>query len=282
MYKILAKEQIAPNIHQLVVSAPLVAAKAQAGNFVILRTQEWGERIPITIANHDPQAGTITLVIQAIGKSTKAIANLKTGDVLLDVLGPLGTPAEIQAVASVIAICGGIGVVPTLPLLRAYRAKGANIVTIMGARSKDLFVLVDEVKAVSDEVIFVTDDGSHGMKGLVTDALMEVLEAGRRFDQAIAIGPAPMMKATCLVTKDYELPTLVSLNAIMVDGTGMCGACRVTIGGETKFTCVDGPDFDGHLVDFDELMMRQAFYREEAVKNPERQAHGEDCECLPS
>lgn len=273
MFSILEKEQIAPNIHKLKVSAPLIAERAQAGNFVILRVKEWGERIPITIADHDSVAGTITLVVQAVGKSTKAVGELQKGEFLLDLLGPLGTPAQISQAQRVIAICGGIGVVPTLPLLRAHKAKGAKILTIVGARNKELLVLQDEVQSVSDEVIFVTDDGSYGSQGVVTEPLCKLLGEGCHFDQAIAIGPAPMMKATCQITAQYQLPTLVSLNSIMVDGTGMCGACRVTVGGETKFTCVDGPDFDGHLVNFDELMMRQSFYREEVVHG------GENCRC---
>ncbi|NMA61821.1 MAG: sulfide/dihydroorotate dehydrogenase-like FAD/NAD-binding protein [Firmicutes bacterium] len=275
MFAIMEKELLAPGIHRLEVLAPLVASKAKAGNFVMVRVHSGGERIPFTIAGNNPKAGTIMLVVQEAGKSTKAIGALQAGDTLLDVVGPLGTPTHIEPVKSLVGVCGGIGVAPTLPLLKAFRAKGTEIVTIMGARNKDLFILRDEVEAVSDEVIYVTDDGSFGAQGLVTDALTQLLEEGRKFDQAIAIGPARMMQATCKVTEYYGVPTIVSLNAIMVDGTGMCGACRVTVGGETKFTCVEGPDFDGHKVDFEELILRQAFYREE-------ERGGENCQCHSS
>lgn len=283
MFIIVEKELLAPGIHRLLVQAPLVATKAQAGNFVMVRVHAGGERIPFTIADNDPEAGTITLVVQEAGKSTKAIGALHAGEALLDVVGPLGTATPIEPVQSLVGVCGGIGVAPTLPLLRAFRAKGTQIVTIMGARNKELFILREEVEAVSNEVIYVTDDGSFGVKGLVTDALTELLEAGRNFDQAIAIGPARMMQATCKVTEYYGIPTIVSLNAIMVDGTGMCGACRVTVGGETKFTCVEGPDFDGHKVDFEELILRQAFYREEEkLVKTEPKPGGENCQCHSS
>lgn len=280
MFKILGKNQIAPNVHKIVVEAPLVAKKAKPGNFLIIRVKEAGERIPITISNHDPIQGTVTIVVQAVGKSTRALAELKVGDSIRDLLGPLGTPAEIGDAKSVVAICGGIGLVPTLPLLRAYKQKGAKIVTVLGARSKELLVLREEVEEVSDEVIYVTDDGSFGLQGLVTQPLLRLLEEGHKFDQAIAIGPARMMQAACQITAQFQLPTLVSLNAIMVDGTGMCGACRVTVGGQTKFSCVDGPDFDGHQVNFEELILRQAFYRDEENYQVQDQGHGgEECQC---
>lgn len=283
LFTIVEKELLAPGIHKLQVQAPLVAAKAKAGNFVMVRVHAGGERVPFTIAGHDPKRGTITLVVQEAGKSTKAIGMLSVGDVLLDVVGPLGTATPIEPVQRLVAVCGGIGVAPTLPLLRAFRDKGTQILTIMGARTRDLFILREEVESVSHEVIYVTDDGSSGAKGLVTDALTELLEEGRKFDQAVAIGPARMMQATCKVTEYYGIPTIVSLNAIMVDGTGMCGACRVTVGGETKFTCVEGPDFDGHKVDFEELILRQAFYREEESRiTVESQHGGEDCQCHSS
>ena len=263
MFKVLEKDLLAENIYRMVVEAPLVAEKAKAGNFVIVRVSDVGERIPLTICDNDPERGTLTLIIQAVGKSTRDLVNIPVGDYVKDVLGPLGTATEIKDMGRIIAVMGGIGVAPMLPLLRAYRKKGAEIISILGARTKDLLILQDEVRSLSDEVILVTDDGSEGMKGLVTDPLRQRLESGEHFDMAIAIGPARMMQAASKVTKEFNLPTLVSLNSIMIDGTGMCGGCRVSINGETKFACVDGPDFDGHAVNFDELVVRQGYYRDE-------------------
>lgn len=274
MFKVLEKDLLAENIYRMVVEAPLVAAKAQAGNFVMVRVSDVGERIPLTICDHDAERGTLTLIIQAVGKSTRDLVNIQVGDMVKDVLGPLGTATEIGDAERIIAVMGGIGVAPMLPLLRAYRKKGAEIVSILGARTKDLLILQEEVKSLSDEVILVTDDGSYGIKGLVTDPLRERLQKGETYDLAIAIGPARMMQAACNVTKEYDLPTLVSLNSIMIDGTGMCGGCRVTINGETKFTCVDGPDFDGHAVNFDELVVRQGYYRDEEEYSHKCQSFG--------
>mgnify|MGYP000983262171 CR=1 FL=1 len=272
MFKVLEKDLLAENIYRMVIEAPLVAAKARAGNFVIVRVSEVGERIPLTISNSDAERGTLTLIIQAVGKSTRDLVQLESGDNLRDVLGPLGTATEINPdVKRVVAVMGGIGVAPMLPLLRAYRKAGAEIVSILGARSKELLILRDEVEDLSDEVIIMTDDGSDGEKGLVTDPLRRMLEQGEKFDLAIAIGPARMMQASCQVTKEFDLPTLVSLNSIMIDGTGMCGGCRVSINGETKFACVDGPDFDGHAVDFNELVLRQGYYRDQ-------EEHAETCQ----
>lgn len=262
MFPILYKELLAPAIYRLRIKAPLIAAKAQAGNFVIIRTGEESERIPLTIASHDPQAGTLDLVVQATGKSTRELCDLEVGAAVRDVLGPLGEAVEVKDEKRIIGICGGIGAAPLLPVLKAYGAQGANVTTILGVRSENMLVLREEIESVSDHVIYTSDDGSLGKKGLVTDPLEELLQNGAHFDQAIAIGPAPMMRAVCALTKRYDLPTIVSLNAIMIDGTGMCGGCRVTVGGETKFTCVEGPCFDGHRVDFDSLILRQAFYRE--------------------
>ncbi|NLJ79608.1 MAG: sulfide/dihydroorotate dehydrogenase-like FAD/NAD-binding protein [Firmicutes bacterium] len=276
MFKIVGKDLLAPNIYKILVEAPLVAARARPGNFVIIRVHNAGERVPITVSNHDSEAGTLTLVIQAVGKSTKDMADLEVGDAIRDILGPLGVPTKIEKARRIIGVCGGIGVAPMLPLLRAYRRQGTEIVTIQGARSGELLILQDEVKTVSDEVILVTDDGSIGGKGLVTNPLLELLGQGAQFDHALAIGPAGMMQAVCQVTRDYDLPTTVSLNAIMIDGTGMCGGCRVTVGGETKFTCVDGPAFDGHAVDFEELILRQAYYREEEEYARECRRCGEE------
>src|SRR5690554_3613402 len=221
MYKVLEKDLLAENIYRMVIEAPLTAAKARAGNFVIVRVSEVGERIPLTISNSDPERGTLTLIIQAVGKSTKDLVKLEVGDAVRDVLGPLGTATEIdENVKRLVAVMGGIGTAPMLPLLRAYRKKGAEIVSIMGVRSQDLLILRDEVESLSDQVIIVTDDGSFGEKGLVTDPLRRLLEQGEKFDLAIAIGPARMMQASCQVTKEFDLPTLVSLNSIMIDGTG--------------------------------------------------------------
>lgn len=272
MYKVLEKDLLAENIYKMIVEAPLVAARAKAGNFVIVRVSDVGERIPLTICDNDAEQGTLTLIIQAVGKSTRDLVNLEIGDVVKDVLGPLGSATEIRDdVRRVVAVMGGIGVAPMLPLLRAYRKKGAKIISILGARSKDLLIMQDEVQALSDEVILVTDDGSHGVKGLVTGPLRELLEKGEHFDLAIAIGPARMMQASAKVTKEFALPTLVSLNSVMIDGTGMCGGCRVTVGDKVKFACVDGPDFDGHAVDFDELIVRQGYYKDE-------EKHAETCQ----
>ncbi len=273
MFKVLEKDLLAENIYRMVVEAPLVASKARAGNFVIVRVSEVGERIPLTIADNDPERGTLTLIIQAVGKSTKDLASVPVGGMVKDVLGPLGSATEIGDAKRIIAVMGGIGVAPTLPLLRAYRKKGAEIVSIYGARNKDLYILKDEVASLSDELILVTDDGSSGLKGLVTDPLRERLQSGEKFDLAIAIGPARMMQAASNVTKEFDLPTVVSLNSIMIDGTGMCGGCRVSINGQTKFACVDGPDFDGHAVNFDELIIRQGYYRDE-------EQHSHACQSL--
>ncbi|MCK9524434.1 MAG: sulfide/dihydroorotate dehydrogenase-like FAD/NAD-binding protein, partial [Limnochordia bacterium] len=235
-----------------------------------------GERIPLTIAGNDAERGTLTLIIQAVGKSTKDLVSIPVGGLVKDVLGPLGSATEIGDAQRVIAVMGGIGVAPTLPLLRAYRQKGAEIVSILGARNKDLLILRDEVKSLSDEIILVTDDGSSGLKGLVTAPLRERLESGEKYDLAIAIGPARMMQAASNVTREFNLPTLVSLNSIMIDGTGMCGGCRVSINGQTKFACVDGPDFDGHAVNFDELVVRQGYYRDEEEHAHVCQSTGEE------
>jgi ferredoxin--NADP+ reductase len=276
MFKVLEKDLLAENIYKMVVEAPLVASKAKAGNFVMVRVSEVGERIPLTIAGNDAERGTLTLIIQAVGKSTRDLVSVPVGGMVKDVLGPLGSATEIGDAKRVIAVMGGIGVAPTLPLLRAYREKGAEIVSILGARNKDLLILRDEVESLSDELILVTDDGSSGLKGLVTAPLRERLESGETYDLAIAIGPARMMQAASNVTKEFNLPTIVSLNSIMIDGTGMCGGCRVSIDGKVKFACVDGPDFDGHAVNFDELIVRQGYYKDEEEHSHACQSLGEE------
>ena len=263
MFRIMEKRLLAPAVHQLVVEAPLVARRARPGNFVIVRTDETGERIPLTIADYDPEKGTVMLVVHEVGKSTMDIGLMEEGDSFTDVAGPLGQATPIKKVGTIVGVAGGIGVAPLLPQIKLHKEIGNHVITIVGARTRDLLILKDETEQASHEVIFATDDGSFGYHGFVTGALEELIEQGRQIDEVTAIGPVRMMQATCNLTRKYNIPTLVSLNAVMVDGTGMCGCCRVTVGGETKFSCVDGPDFDGHKVDFDELASRQAFFRDE-------------------
>ena len=262
MYKIVRKEAIAPNVHRYVLDAPLIAKKRLPGQFVVIRIAETGERVPLTIADGDPEAGTITLVVQSVGKTTVQMALKEEGDIIPDVLGPLGKPTHVENVGTVLAVGGGIGIAPLYPITKAMKEAGNHVVTILGARSHDLFIMEEEMRSVSDEVIITTDDGSKGKKGLVTDAIKEIHDAGRKIDLVVAIGPPVMMKFVSLLTKELGMPTIVSLNPIMIDGTGMCGGCRVTVGGATRFACVDGPEFDGHEVDFDGLMQRLSMYRE--------------------
>lgn len=255
MNKIVAKEHFSENVVKLVIEAPLIAKARRAGHFVIVRCGDMGERIPLTIADSDPKAGTITLVVQAVGDSTRKICALNPGDELTDVVGPLGQATHIENFGTVVCCGGGVGVAPLLPIIRALKAAGNRVVSVLAGRAKELIILEDEVRASSDEVIVMTDDGSYGQKGLVTAGVEQVIKR-ERVDRVITIGPAIMMKFVALLTKKYEIPTEASLNAIMVDGTGMCGACRVSVGGKTRFVCVEGPEFDAHQVDFDELMMR--------------------------
>ncbi len=255
MNKVVSKEKFSENVTKLVVEAPLIARARRAGHFVIVRSGENGERIPLTIADADPQAGTITLVIQAVGVSTRKICALEPGDSLTDVVGPLGQATHIEKYGTVLCCGGGVGVAPLLPILRAMKAAGNRVVSVLAGRTKDLIILEDEVRASSDDVIIMTDDGSYGQKGLVTVGVEQVIKR-EHVDYCVTIGPAVMMKFVALLTKKYNVPTEASLNAIMVDGTGMCGACRVTVGGKTRFVCVEGPEFNAHEVDFDELMMR--------------------------
>lgn len=255
MNKIVAKEHFSENVVKLVIEAPLIAKARRAGHFVIVRCGDMGERIPLTIADSDPKAGTITLVVQAVGDSTRKICALNPGDELTDVVGPLGQATHIENFGTVVCCGGGVGVAPLLPIIRALKAAGNRVVSVLAGRTKELIILEDEVRASSDEVIVMTDDGSYGQKGLVTAGVEQVIKR-ERVDRVITIGPAIMMKFVALLTKKYEIPTEASLNAIMVDGTGMCGACRVSVGGKTRFVCVEGPEFDAHQVDFGELMMR--------------------------
>ncbi|MBA4312958.1 MAG: ferredoxin-NADP reductase [Chlorobiaceae bacterium] len=260
MYPIVAKEILSPTITKYEIKAPFIAKKRKAGNFVMLRIVEDGERIPITLVDSDSNAGTITLIVQAIGKTTKLLATKNVGDSILDVVGPLGVPTPIELHGQVVCIGGGVGTAEVYPIARALKDAGNTIFSIVGARSKDLIILEKEMGQISKEIYVTTDDGSYGRKGIVTDPLKDLLDANKDIHAVYAIGPLPMMKAVANLTKTYGTKTLVSLNAIMVDGTGMCGGCRVSIGGKMKFACVDGPEFDAHLVDFDELIMRNRTY----------------------
>jgi len=265
MNRIVDKEFLSENVVKIVVEAPLIAKSRKPGNFIILRVSEKGERIPLTIAAADEKNGTIDLIAQKVGVSTEKLAKMEVGDSLHDLVGPLGKATEISKIGTILACGGGVGIAPLLPIVEGFKKAGNRIVSVLAARSKDLIILEDEIRKWSDEVIIMTDDGSYGTKGLVTEGAEKVIQ-NEKVDECIAIGPAIMMKFTSLLTKKYNIPTQASLNSIMVDGTGMCGACRVTVGGKTKFTCVDGPEFDAHQIDFDEMMMRLGGYSEEEKK----------------
>ena len=272
MFKILRKEEWSPNVYAMDIEAPRVAKKAQAGQFIVLRVNEEGERIPLTIADYDRETGKILIVFQAIGASTMELAALEAGDTILDFVGPLGRPSEIAKLdGKMVVVGGGIGVAPTYPIARAMKEAGNKVIAIMGAKTKDILIMEDEMKAVTDEVLVTTDDGSYGIKGFVTNAVQALVDRGEKIAQITAIGPVIMMKSVADATRDLGIHTVVSLNPIMVDGTGMCGGCRVTVGGEVKFACVDGPDFDGHQVDYAELMNRNGVYREREAEV--RQSH---------
>ncbi len=263
MFKIVKKMNLSRDVHWMDVDAPYVARKAQPGQFVITRLGGTGERIPLTIADSDRDAGTITLVFQEVGKSTMVMGGLKQGDKLDDVVGPLGLASHIEKLDLVVCVGGGIGIAPVHPVARGYKEAGSKVISILGARSRDLLIMEDEMVRASTEVKVCTDDGSYGQKGFVTNVLEDLINEGSPIDLVVAIGPVPMMEAVSRLTKPYGIKTMVSLNPIMVDGTGMCGACRVTVGGEVKFACVDGPDFNGHEVDFAELRLRQRMYLNE-------------------
>lgn len=263
MFKIVHKRVLNPSVVLMDIHAPFIAKKAMAGQFIIFRIDEKGERVPLTIAGYDREMGSITIIFQIVGKTTEHLASLNEGDVLLDVAGPLGIPTHVDENAKkVCVIGGGVGCAIAYPQAKELYDRGLKVDVITGFRNKDIVILEDEFKKTCDNLIVCTDDGSYGKKGFVTDALKELIEAGNEYDAVIAIGPVPMMKFVCSVTKPYNIKTIVSLNPIMIDGTGMCGGCRLTVGGETKFACVDGPDFDGHLVDFDEAMHRGTMYKE--------------------
>ncbi|MGA9115329.1 MAG: sulfide/dihydroorotate dehydrogenase-like FAD/NAD-binding protein [Bacteroidota bacterium] len=265
MYPILQKEMLAPTLGKFVLRAPFIARKRRAGNFVMLRVVESGERIPLTIVDGDPEAGTITLIVQAIGKTTRLLMTKNAGDAVPDVVGPLGNPTPIENHGIVVCVGGGVGTAELLPIARALREAGNTIIAIIGGRTHELVILEEEMGSVSREVIVTTDDGSRGRRGIVTDPLAELLRGKETIGAVYAIGPLPMMRAVADLTRSTGVKTLVSLNAIMIDGTGMCGGCRVTVGGRMKFACVDGPEFDAHTVDFDELIMRNRTYREEEM-----------------
>jgi ferredoxin--NADP+ reductase len=262
VHAILSNETLAPDVHRLWVEAPVVARKRRPGQFVIVRIDEDGERIPLTIADTDAARGAIALIVQGVGKTTLALNALPPGSQLMDVAGPLGRPTHIEPGASVCCIGGGIGTAVVYPIACGVKSLGGRVTAIVGARTRDLVILEDELREVADRCVVTTDDGSYGRHGLVTDALQALLDEGVRFDEVVAVGPMPMMRAVCEVTRPLALKTTVSLNPVMVDGTGMCGGCRVQVGGQQKFVCVDGPEFDGHLVDFDELAARLRAYRD--------------------
>lgn len=272
MYKIIRKKELNPTVTLMDIDAPLIAKKAEPGQFIILRVDECGERIPLTIADFDREKGIVTIIFQIVGATTEKLNHLKEGEFIQDFVGPLGVPSHVEGLKKVAVVGGGVGCAIAYPIAKKLHALGAEVHSIVGFRNKDLVILEDEFKAVSDKLCMRTDDGSYGEKGLVTDALKELIESGEKYDEVITIGPLIMMKFVCALTKQYDIKTTVSMNPIMIDGTGMCGGCRLTVGGETKFACVDGPDFDGHLVDFDEAMARGAMYKEF-----ERKAHEETC-----
>lgn len=264
MYKIVTRKQLNENVVLMEIDAPFIAAKAEAGQFIIYRVNEQGERVPLTIADYDREKGTITIIFQVIGGSTMELAKLNEGDFIHDVVGPLGVATEYEEGAKRIAVVGGgVGCAIAYPQAKKLHGMGVQVDLIAGFRSKDILILEDEMKAASTDLHICTDDGSYGYHGFVTNKLQELIDGGAKFDEVIAIGPVPMMKFVCKVTEPYGIKTIVSLNPIMIDGTGMCGGCRVTVDGKIKYACVDGPDFDGHKVDFDELMRRNSTYKED-------------------
>ncbi len=272
MYKIIKKKILNPTVTLMDVEAPLVARKAEPGQFIILRVDAEGERIPLTVADFDREKGTVTIIFQIVGATTEKLNHLNEGDSILDFVGPLGVASHTEGLKKVAVVGGGVGCAIAYPIAKKLHSQGAEVHSIVGFRNKDLLILEDEFKKASSRYFVMTDDGSYGEKGLVTDALKKLLDAGERYDEVITIGPLIMMKFVSKLTKEYGVKTVVSMNPVMVDGTGMCGGCRLTVGGEVKFACVDGPDFDGHEVDYDEAMARAAMY-----KDFERHAYEETC-----
>jgi len=269
MFRILKKKELSPGVKSMVIEAPYVARKAEPGQFIILRVNEGGERIPLTIADYDRGNGLGTIIFQEVGKTTRLLGALEEGDFILDFVGPLGTASHFNSVKKVAVIGGGLGTAIAYPQAKKLHSMGVYVDTIIGFRNKDLIILEDEMKEASDRLFVTTDDGSNGNRGFVTDILKKLIEEGNQYDLAVAIGPLIMMKVVSNLTKQYGIKTVVSMNPVMIDGTGMCGGCRVTVGGKTKFACVDGPDFDGQQVDFDEAMRRQTMYKTEEKKSAE-------------
>ena len=270
MYQIKRKKELNPTVTLMEIDAPLVAAKAEPGQFIILRVDEAGERIPLTVADYDREKGTVTIIFQIVGATTQALNHKQEGEFIVDFVGPLGTPSHVEGLRKVAVVGGGVGCAIAYPIAKKLHSLGAEVHSIVGFRSKDLLILEDEFKACSDKYVVMTDDGSYGQKGLVTNALEELIKSGEQYDEVIAIGPLIMMKFVCKLTKEYGIKTMVSMNPIMIDGTGMCGGCRLTVGGETKFACVDGPDFDGHQVDFDEAIRRSKMYKKQEAEMMEK------------
>ncbi len=277
MFKIVSKEQFSDCVYRMAVDAPRIARTRKAGQFIALRVDEEGERIPLTICDADPAKGTVTIVFQAVGRSTMKLARLNEGEHIMDFVGPLGKATHIEKFGTVVCIGGGIGIAPVHPIAQAMRQAGNKVISLIGARSKNLLILEDEMRQASDELIVGTDDGSYGKKGFTSDFLKEVIQRGEKIDLVVAVGPVPMMKVICNVTREHKLKTMVSLNPIMLDATGMCGVCRVTVGGKTQFACVDGPEFDGHQVDFDELTKRLRTYVNDEKLAVERYLHKPTC-----
>lgn len=279
MFKIVKKDILNPSMTRMEIEAPLIAKKAKAGQFIILRVDEFGERIPLTIADYSAEKGTVTIIYQKVGATTRLLDSLNEGEYILDFVGPLGKATELDGYKKVAVIGGGAGCAIAYPQAKTLHNMGTYVDVIAGFRNKDLIILEDEMSEISDRLIVMTDDGSNGSKGFVTNALEEQLKSGAGYDLVIAIGPLPMMKAVCALTKEYNVKTIVSMNPIMIDGTGMCGGCRLTVGGKTKFACVDGPDFDGHEVDFDESIRRLGMYKKqekEAMEHPCRLLRGDE------
>lgn len=275
MYKIVNKRVLNPTVVLMDIEAPFIAKKAEPGQFIILRVDDEGERIPLTIADYDREKGTVTIIFQIVGKTTKALSGLEAGDCLHDFVGPLGVASHVDGLKKVAVIGGGVGSAIAYPIAKKLHNLGAEVDVVVGFRNKDLVILEDEFKAASSRLFMMTDDGSYGEKGLVTNALENLIKEGNEYDEVIAIGPLVMMKFVCQLTKKYNVKTVVSMNPIMIDGTGMCGGCRLTVGGKVKFACVDGPDFDGHEVDFDEAISRSSMY-----KDFERQAYEHQCNLM--
>ena len=277
--QIVRRRDLVESIVEIEVYSPVIAMKHKAGQFIILRINEEGERIPLTMADSDPDRGTITLIFQIVGKTTEHLSTLQEGEAILDLVGPLGNPTHVENFGAVVCVGGGCGVAPVYPITRAMKEAENRVLGIIGARSKDLLIMENRMRAVCDELHICTDDGTYGEYGFVSDVLKKLLDKGVKIDLCVAVGPAPMMRAVSHLTMDYALPTVVSLNTIMVDGTGMCGACRVTVGGATKFVCVDGPEFDGHRVDWEEMSKRMRAYLPQERLSLER--YHETCKCEP-